>query len=90
MIRIALTFAMLLALGHEASAQTLALAQAQTAVTPRLKELVTVTSDVVRIGDLVENAGAAADIAGVPRARPRPDRLRAGRRASPRRCARTT
>ena len=31
--------------------------------TPRLKELVTVTADLVRIGDLVENAGAAANIA---------------------------
>ena len=30
---------------------------------PRLKELVTVTADVVRIGDLVENAGPAANIA---------------------------
>ena len=29
---------------------------------PRLKELVTVTSEVVRIGDLVENAGAGADV----------------------------
>src|SRR5262245_55035793 len=30
---------------------------------PRLKELVTVTGDVVRIGDLVANAGPAANIA---------------------------
>ena len=30
---------------------------------PRLKELVTVTSDIVRIGDLVDNAGMAANIA---------------------------
>ena len=30
---------------------------------PRLKELVTVTAEVVRIGDLVDNAGAAAGIA---------------------------
>lgn len=29
---------------------------------PKLKELVSVTSDVVRIGDLVDNAGATADI----------------------------
>lgn len=57
MIRIALTFTMLLALGQEAFAQT------QASSAPRLKELVTVTSDVVRIGDLLENAGAAADIA---------------------------
>ena len=30
---------------------------------PRLKELVTVTADLVRIGDLVDNAGPAANIA---------------------------
>ena len=30
--------------------------------TPRLKELVTITSELVRIGDLVENAGAVAQI----------------------------
>jgi flagella basal body P-ring formation protein FlgA len=30
--------------------------------TPRLKELVTVSAEVVRIGDLVENAGPAADV----------------------------
>ena len=29
---------------------------------PRLKELVTVTAEIVRIGDLVENAGAVADV----------------------------
>jgi flagella basal body P-ring formation protein FlgA len=33
------------------------------AAPPKLKELVTVTAEVVRIGDLVDNAGAAADIA---------------------------
>ena len=38
---------------------------------PRLKRSVTVTSDLVRIGDLVENAGAAAQIADLPRARSR-------------------
>ena len=32
------------------------------AATPRLKELVTVTSEIVRIGDLIENAGPAADV----------------------------
>ncbi len=32
------------------------------AAQPRLKELVTVTSEIVRVGDLVENAGAAANI----------------------------
>jgi flagella basal body P-ring formation protein FlgA len=38
-------------------------AAAQSADAPKLKELVTVTADVVRIGDLVENAGPAAGIA---------------------------
>lgn len=38
-------------------------AAAQSAGTPKLKELVTVTAEVVRIGDLVENAGPAAGIA---------------------------
>jgi flagellar basal body P-ring formation protein FlgA len=56
MIRIATALALLLALGHEAAANPQSKA-------PRLKELVTVTSEVVRIGDLVENAGPAA---GVP------------------------
>src|ERR1044072_568750 len=50
MIRTALTVALLLALGQEASAAS------------RLKELVAVTSEIVRIGDLVENAGAIADV----------------------------
>jgi len=50
MIRIALALALMLAFGHEASAA------------PRLKELVTVSSEIVRIGDLVEDAGAAADV----------------------------
>jgi flagella basal body P-ring formation protein FlgA len=36
---------------------------AQSADTPKLKELVTVTADVVRIGDLVENAGSNAGVA---------------------------
>jgi flagella basal body P-ring formation protein FlgA len=56
MIRIATALALLLALGHEAAADPQSKA-------PRLRELVTVTSEVVRIGDLVENAGPAA---GVP------------------------
>lgn len=56
MIRIATTaFALLLALGHEAAAGAEGKA-------PRLRELVTVTSDVVRIGDLVDNAGKAAEV----------------------------
>ena len=50
MIRIATALALLLALGHEAAANPQSKA-------PRLKELVSVTSEVVRIGDLVENAG---------------------------------
>lgn len=58
-LRIVTALALLLALGHEAAAQQ---AKSQ-AGTPKLKELVTVTSEVVRIGDLVENAGPAA---GVP------------------------
>lgn len=57
MIRIIIALAMVAALGRGASAE----ASAAPAV-PRLKELVTVTSEIVRIGDLVENAGAATDI----------------------------
>ena len=53
------TFAILLALAvaldNTAAAQT-------AAAKPTLREAVTVTSDVVRIGDLVDNAGAAAGI----------------------------
>src|SRR3954453_16871807 len=56
MIRIETTaFALLLALGHDAAAGPETKA-------PRLRELVTVTSDVVRIGDLIDNAGKAADV----------------------------
>jgi flagella basal body P-ring formation protein FlgA len=40
-----------------------AAAAAETAPAPKLHELVTVASDIVRIGDLVENAGAAASVA---------------------------
>ena len=54
MIRILLALFMLVGLGREAFAQDTA--------TPRLKELVTVTSEIVRIGDLIENAGPAANI----------------------------
>lgn len=54
------TFAVLLALTAPATAQvTGSLGPAS----PLLKHSVTVTSDVVRIGDLVDNAGAAAQIA---------------------------
>jgi flagella basal body P-ring formation protein FlgA len=55
MIRIAvIALGLLLALGAPAGAGS------ATAAAPRLKELVTVSSDLVRIGDLVENAGPAA------------------------------
>jgi flagella basal body P-ring formation protein FlgA len=47
-------FAVLLALGGSATAQTPA---------PALKASVTVTGDVVRIGDLVDNAGPVSDVA---------------------------
>jgi flagella basal body P-ring formation protein FlgA len=56
MIRIATALVLLLLLGREAVA-------APEAKPPRLKELIAVTSEVVRIGDLVENAGKAG---GVP------------------------
>jgi flagella basal body P-ring formation protein FlgA len=55
MIRLVLALAMVMAFGAAASAEPAAGA-------PRLKELVTVSSEIVRIGDLVENAGAAADV----------------------------
>jgi flagella basal body P-ring formation protein FlgA len=56
MIRIVLALVMLVAIGREATAETMSSA------VPRLKELVAVSSEIVRIGDLVENAGAAADV----------------------------
>jgi flagella basal body P-ring formation protein FlgA len=55
MIRIVLALAMVAMLGRAACAETRSTA-------PRLKELVTVSSEIVRIGDLVENAGIAADV----------------------------
>src|SRR4029079_14148117 len=55
MTRIVLALVMVAALGGEAIAE---IGQAA----PRLKELAAVTSEVVRIGDLVENAGASADV----------------------------
>ena len=55
MIRIVLALILVTAFGHDAIAET-------KPATPRLKELVTVTSEIVRIGDLVENAGATADV----------------------------
>lgn len=54
MIRIAATLALLAAFGASAASQD---------ASPTLKELATVTGDVVRIGDLLDNAGAAANIA---------------------------
>jgi flagella basal body P-ring formation protein FlgA len=53
------TFVLLIALTGPAAAQVTG---ALTPANPKLKELVTVTGEVVRIGDLVENAGSAADI----------------------------
>jgi flagella basal body P-ring formation protein FlgA len=55
MTRIVFALALAVVLGREAAAQTASAA-------PRLKELVAVSSEIVRIGDLVENAGAAADV----------------------------
>ena len=53
MIRTVLTLAMLAALGGTAGAEPAA---------PRLKEFVAVNAELVRIGDLIENAGPAANI----------------------------
>ena len=55
MIRIVLALVMVAAFGREATAET-------TPAAPRLRELVAVSSEIVRIGDLVENAGAATDV----------------------------
>lgn len=54
-----LTLALLLAIPAAAAAQT----ADDTPLAPALKQNVIVTSDLVRIGDLVENAGASAQIA---------------------------
>jgi flagellar basal body P-ring formation protein FlgA len=56
----AAVLALLLAAGGAAFAQSAA--SAQSAPPPALRSSVTVTSDVVRIGDLVENAGPVANI----------------------------
>jgi flagellar basal body P-ring formation protein FlgA len=53
-----MTLALLFALTAPAAAQV----TGSLPPSPKLKELVSVTSDVVRIGDLVDNAGATADI----------------------------
>jgi flagella basal body P-ring formation protein FlgA len=55
MIRIVLALVLVAAFGGDATAETKPAA-------PRLRELVAVTSEIVRIGDLVENAGAATDV----------------------------
>ena len=56
MIRIVLALVVVAAFGREATAEP------TPAAAPRLRELVAVSSEIVRIGDLVENAGAAADV----------------------------
>ena len=58
MIRVIVTFALLAGLAGEAASQELSPLAA-----PKLKELVTVTAEVVRVGDLLDNAGPAAGIA---------------------------
>ncbi len=55
MIRIVLAVVVVAAFGREATAEP-------TPAGPRLRELVAISSEIVRIGDLVENAGAAADV----------------------------
>ena len=57
MIRFVIAVVMIAAFGGQAGAG----ANAPSAV-PRLKELVSVSSEIVRIGDLVENAGIVADV----------------------------
>jgi len=54
-----LILALSIALAAPAAAQV---SRTSASASPKLKELVTVTSDVVRIGDLVDNAGSAVDI----------------------------
>ena len=56
MIRLVLALAMVAMLGRAASAEAPSAA-------PRLKELVTVSAEIVRIGDLVENAGMFDQVA---------------------------
>jgi flagella basal body P-ring formation protein FlgA len=57
MLRLILTLALLTMAPHAAAASQ------DAPPTPKLKELVTVTAELVRIGDLIENAGPAANIA---------------------------
>jgi flagella basal body P-ring formation protein FlgA len=56
MIRIGIALGMLLVFGASANAESPAPGA------PKLKELVTVSSEIVRIGDLVDHAGAVADV----------------------------
>ena len=58
MIRLVVALALLAAFGRDAASQ-----DTPRPAIPKLKELVTVTAEVVRIGDLVDNAGAAANVA---------------------------
>src|SRR3954470_10542671 len=55
MIRIVLALVLMAAFGRETTA-------ANASAAPQVRELVTVSSEIVRIGDLVENAGPAADV----------------------------
>ena len=57
MIRFILSLALIATFAHGARSQQAA------APAAKLRELVTVTAELVRIGDLVENAGASANIA---------------------------
>ena len=59
MIRLIATSALLLAARRHPAARR----KMPQHAAPKLRELVTVTDELVRIGDLVENAGAAAEIA---------------------------
>ena len=62
MIRLIVS-ALLIALAGTATAQVTGSIGGSAPKSPKLKELVVVTTDLVRIGDLVENAGANADVA---------------------------
>ena len=58
MFRLVVALALLAAFGREAASQ-----DTPRPAIPKLKELVTVTTGLVRIGDLIDNAGAAANVA---------------------------
>ena len=57
-----IAFALLAASAPIASAQS-TLERADAIASPRLRANVTVTGDIVRVGDLIDNAGSAAQIA---------------------------